>query len=87
EWLHRRIRHELGLGENAGQRYSWGYPACPEHAQHGPVFQILQAQQRLGVGLTEGFQIMPEQSTAALVLHHPQAKYFDARATRELVRA
>ncbi|MDE2572126.1 MAG: methionine synthase [bacterium] len=86
EWLHRRIRRELGLGDGVGQRYSWGYPACPEHAQHAPVFALLQAQERLGVGLTEGFQIMPEQSTAALVLHHPQAKYFDARATRELER-
>ena len=84
EWLHRRIRRELGLGEGAGQRYSWGYPACPDHAQHAPVFRLLQAQERLGVSLTEGFQIVPEQSTAALVLHHPQAKYFDARATREL---
>ncbi|TAM61762.1 methionine synthase [bacterium] len=86
EWLHRRIRRELGLGESVGQRYSWGYPACPEHAQHEPVFALLQARQRLGVDLTAGFQIMPEQSTAALVLHHPQAKYFDARAARELER-
>ena len=84
EWLHRRIRRELGLGEGVGQRYSWGYPACPDHAQHGPVFELLQARERLGVALTEAFQIVPEQSTAALVLHHPQAKYFDARATREL---
>jgi 5-methyltetrahydrofolate--homocysteine methyltransferase len=84
EYVHRRIRAELGLEADRGKRYSWGYGACPELAQHETVFRLLEATQRIGVRLTEGFQIVPEQSTAAIVLHHPKATYFNAAATREL---
>jgi 5-methyltetrahydrofolate--homocysteine methyltransferase len=75
EWLHRRINTELGIPQEQGRRYSWGYPACPELEDHKVVFSILPAPE-IGVSLTEAFQMMPEQSTAAIVLHHPQARYF-----------
>ncbi len=84
EHVHRRIRAELGLPAERGKRYSWGYGACPDVAQHDSVFALLDAQNAIGVSLTEGFQIVPEQSTAAIVMHHPKASYFNAAATREL---
>ena len=84
EYTHRRIRKELGLGEERGKRYSWGYGACPDLAQHDVVFRLLDASERIGVTLTEAFQMVPEQSTAAIVMHHPRATYFNAAAQREL---
>jgi 5-methyltetrahydrofolate--homocysteine methyltransferase len=65
----------LGLSDERGKRYSWGYPAIPDLEQHAQVWQILPAAE-LGIMLTESFQIVPEQSTAAIVVHHPQATYF-----------
>jgi 5-methyltetrahydrofolate--homocysteine methyltransferase len=82
EWSHKRIRTELGLDHERGKRYSWGYGACPDLSQHEIAFRLLEASERIGVALTEGFQIMPEQSTAAIVLHHPRASYFNAAALR-----
>ncbi len=84
EWTHRRIRRELRLEEGRGKRYSWGYGACPDLSQHETVWRLLDAQQRIGVALTSAFQIVPEQSTAAIVAHHPKAAYFNAAATREI---
>ncbi len=84
EYTHRRIRHELGLAEDRGKRYSWGYGACPDLRQHEIAFALLDAEASIGVTLTEAFQIVPEQSTAAIVMHHPRAAYFNAAATREL---
>jgi 5-methyltetrahydrofolate--homocysteine methyltransferase len=84
EYTHRRIRRELGLPPDRGKRYSWGYGACPDLQQHAAVFALLDATAAIGVTLTEGFQIVPEQSTAAIVMHHPRAAYFNAAATREL---
>ncbi|MBJ7609898.1 MAG: methionine synthase [Candidatus Dormibacteraeota bacterium] len=75
EWLHLRIRGELGLDHDRGRRYSWGYPSCPDLADHQTFFSLVPAD-LIGVELTEGFQLVPEQSTAAIVLHHPQARYF-----------
>jgi len=77
EYLHRYIRKELGLPEEQGKRYSWGYPAIPELADHTKVFQLLPAESELGMKLTEAFQLVPEQSTAAIIVHHPQASYFN----------
>jgi 5-methyltetrahydrofolate--homocysteine methyltransferase len=82
---HQRIRAELGLESDRGKRYSWGYGACPDLSQHAIVWQLLDARAAIGVELTEAFQIVPEQSTAAIVIHHPQAAYFNAAAVRELV--
>jgi 5-methyltetrahydrofolate--homocysteine methyltransferase len=75
EFVHHLVRHELQLGDDQGRRYSWGYPACPDLEDHRVVFDILPAAD-IGVSLTEGFQLVPEQSTAAIVMHHPQARYF-----------
>jgi 5-methyltetrahydrofolate--homocysteine methyltransferase len=87
EHTHRRIRAELGLDADRGKRYSWGYGACPDLSQHELVWRLLDARNALGTELTEAFQIIPEQSTAAIVIHHPQASYFNAGAVRELVGA
>ena len=81
EYLHAHIRRELGLAEDRGRRYSWGYPACPDLADHELFFRIVPAE-RIGVRLTEGYQLVPEQSTAAIVLHHPEARYFAVYASR-----
>jgi 5-methyltetrahydrofolate--homocysteine methyltransferase len=75
EWVHARIRDELALEPERGRRYSWGYPSCPDLEDHKTFFSIVPADQ-IGVDLTEGFQLVPEQSTAAIVLHHPEAHYF-----------
>ncbi|HEY9516341.1 MAG TPA: vitamin B12 dependent-methionine synthase activation domain-containing protein, partial [Gemmatimonadaceae bacterium] len=83
EWTHRLVRRELGLGERAGKRYSWGYPACPDVEQHMQVFRLLPASEALGMELTTSFQLMPEQSTAAIVVHHPEAKYYAVRSGGE----
>ncbi|MBV8245966.1 MAG: methionine synthase [Candidatus Eremiobacteraeota bacterium] len=84
EYMHRRIRSELGLAEDSGKRYSWGYGACPDLSQHETVFALLDAPSAIGATLTSAFQIVPEQSTAAIVIHHPKASYFNAAAVREL---
>ena len=85
EWMHRRIRKELGLDGERSKRYSWGYGACPDLSQHELVWRLLDTRVAIGVDLTEAFQIVPEQSTAAIVMHHPQAAYFNAAAVRELI--
>jgi 5-methyltetrahydrofolate--homocysteine methyltransferase len=76
EYVHRRVRSELALPAGRGKRYSWGYPACPDLAQHALVFDLLPARSNPDVDLTEMHELVPEQSTAALVVHHPQAIYF-----------
>jgi 5-methyltetrahydrofolate--homocysteine methyltransferase len=78
EYVNRRVRAELGLEGERGLRYSWGYPACPDLEQHEVLFRILPAEERIGVSLTSAWQLDPEQSTAAIVVHHPAAKYFSA---------
>ena len=87
EYAHRHIRRELGLENGRGKRYSWGYGACPDLGQHDAVFRLLDATAKIGVILTPAFQIVPEQSTAAIVMHHPKASYFNAAATREVAAA
>ena len=79
EYTNRLIRQELGLDEQRGRRYSWGYPAIPDLEDHVKVFQLLPARETIGVDLTEAFQLVPEQSTAAIVVHHQQATYFAVR--------
>jgi len=80
EWMHRKIRHDLGMPGGQGKRYSWGYGACPDLEDHVQLFKILPAEQSLGMQLTSAFQLIPEQSTAAIIIHHPQAKYYAVRA-------
>ena len=82
EYLHQHIRRELGLEEGQGKRYSWGYPAIPDLDDHEKVFDLLPAEKELGMSLTEACQLVPEQSTAAIIIHHPKAKYFGAGVSR-----
>ncbi|HEX2513134.1 MAG TPA: methionine synthase [Chloroflexota bacterium] len=76
EYVHALVREQLRIAPQQGQRYSWGYPACPDLAEQARLFRLLPATEQIGVALTESMQFVPEQSTAALVVHHPQAKYF-----------
>ena len=79
QWMHARIRRELALPDERGKRYSWGYGACPDLDDHAKLFEILPAREQLGMELTSAFQLTPEQSTAAIVVHHPEAKYYVVR--------
>ncbi|MGC9357664.1 MAG: vitamin B12 dependent-methionine synthase activation domain-containing protein, partial [Anaerolineae bacterium] len=76
EFVHRRIRRELDLPDKRSKRYSWGYPPCPDVTQHRLLFKLLPAQTALGMSITPAGQLIPEHSTAALVVHHPEARYF-----------
>jgi 5-methyltetrahydrofolate--homocysteine methyltransferase len=82
EYLHRHIRRELGLLEDQGKRYSWGYPAIPDLDDHRKVFELLPAGSELGMSLTPANQLVPEQSTAAIIVHHPEARYFNVGTSR-----
>ena len=75
EWVHHRIRNELNIDKNRGLRYSWGYPSCPDTMQHYLVWKLIDPTS-CGIGLTSAGQITPEYSTAAVVVHHPDAEYF-----------
>jgi 5-methyltetrahydrofolate--homocysteine methyltransferase len=88
EFWHKRIREELGIAgqdspeltrlfkqEYQGSRYSFGYPACPRLEDQEKLFTLLDPS-RIGVELSEEFQLEPEQSTSAIIVHHPEAKYF-----------
>jgi 5-methyltetrahydrofolate--homocysteine methyltransferase len=81
EWLHSEVRAALGIEPDQGRRYSWGYPACPEQSEHVKVFRLLEAE-RIGLSLSGGYAVEPEQSTAAIVAHHPQAVYFGMKSGR-----
>ncbi len=91
EVLHKRMREELGIaGDDSphirdlfhqkyrGSRYSFGYPACPNLEDQTKIFALLHPEETVGVRLTSGYQLEPEQSTSAIVVHHPVAKYFVA---------
>jgi 5-methyltetrahydrofolate--homocysteine methyltransferase len=91
EYWHARVRSELGYAgqdpekvedffdlKYRGARYSFGYPACPDLEQQEQLFELVKPHQ-IGVKLSEEFQLHPEQSTSAIIVHHPEAKYFAAR--------
>lgn len=88
EYWHEVMRQELGIAAHAptsltgyavqdyqGSRYGFGYPSCPDLRAHLPVFEMLKPE-TIGVSLTENMEMVPEQTTSAIVVHHPQAKYF-----------
>lgn len=81
-YVNRHINRELGIPTSRGKRYSWGYPACPDLEDHGIVFRLLPAEEKLGMSLTPAYQLVPEQSTAAIVIHHPDAKYYSVGISR-----
>ncbi len=98
EYWHWRIRTEWGFASEDGPslgglfkqkyrggRYSWGYPACPDLEDNERVADLLEAD-RIGISVGEetGYQYQPEQSTSALICHHPQAKYFIAKSPRQM---
>ncbi|MBE2270040.1 MAG: methionine synthase [Anaerolinea sp.] len=77
------INRELGIPEKRGKRYSWGYPACPDLSDHQTVLRLLPAAvSELGLTLSPAYQWIPEQSTAAIIVHHPDAKYFSVGVDR-----
>ena len=83
DYLHQHIRRELGIAENQGKRYSWGYPAIPELEDHKKVFELLPAvETELGITLSTAYQLIPEQSTAAIIVHHKDAKYYSVGESR-----
>ncbi len=79
EWLHALLRSDLGIDPDQGRRYSWGYPACPDQSEHEKVWRLLELE-RIGMTLSDGYAVMPEQSTVAIVAHHPQAVYFGMKS-------
>jgi 5-methyltetrahydrofolate--homocysteine methyltransferase len=81
-YMHEHVLRELGLDAKRGKRYSWGYPAIPDLEDHTKVFNLLPAESALGMSLTSAYQLIPEQSTAAIIVHHPDAKYFNVGTSR-----
>jgi 5-methyltetrahydrofolate--homocysteine methyltransferase len=79
EWLHAQVRRKLGIELDQGRRYSWGYPACPDQSEHEKVWRLLDLEE-IGMTLSDGYAVMPEQSTVAIVAHHPQAVYFGMKS-------
>ena len=79
EWLHSEVRRGLEIELDQGRRYSWGYPACPEQSEHEKVWKLLDLEE-IGMTLSGGYAVMPEQSTVAIVAHHPQAVYFGMKS-------
>ena len=93
EYWHKRMRQQLDIAsEDAadindlfkqryqGSRYSFGYPACPNIEDQDKLLELLEAS-RIGVSLSDEFQLEPEQSTSAVICHHPAAKYFNVTVT------
>ncbi|HZH98359.1 MAG TPA: vitamin B12 dependent-methionine synthase activation domain-containing protein, partial [Fimbriimonadaceae bacterium] len=91
EYWHKQMRHELGIASEdppemkllfsakyRGARYSFGYPACPNLEDQAKLFELLRPED-IGIELSEEFMLVPEQSTSAIVVHHPEAKYFNIR--------
>ncbi|MET0731121.1 MAG: vitamin B12 dependent-methionine synthase activation domain-containing protein, partial [Solirubrobacterales bacterium] len=79
EWLHAEVRRELAIEPAQGRRYSWGYPACPDQSEHEKVERLLRMSE-IGIELSGGYALEPEQSTAAIIAHHPQAVYFGMKS-------
>ena len=79
EWLHSDVRRGLEIDPDQGRRYSWGYPACPDQSEHEKVWRLLGLEE-IGMTLSDGYAVMPEQSTVAIIAHHPQAVYFGMKS-------
>ena len=81
-YLHAHIQREMGIPASQGKRYSWGYPAIPDLDDHKKVFELLPVEEALGMTLSAAYQLIPEQSTAAIVVHHIDASYFTVGESR-----
>ena len=75
----REVRSELAIDLDQGRRYSWGYPACPDQSEHEKVWRLL-GLENIGMTLSDGYAVTPEQSTVAIIAHHPQAVYFGMKS-------
>ena len=82
DYWHVQVRRELGIPETQGKRYSPGYPSWPELDDQRAIWKLLDPERAIGVSLTSAQQMVPEQSTSAVVLHHPEAVYFILREDR-----
>jgi 5-methyltetrahydrofolate--homocysteine methyltransferase len=83
DYLHEHIRREMGIAELQGKRYSWGYPAIPDLEDHTKIFELLPAvTTELGMTLSAAYQLIPEQSTVAIIVHHKEAKYYSVGESR-----
>ena len=98
ELWHKKIREELGFaGKDSpeikrlfsqgyqGSRFSFGYPACPNLEDHEKLFELLKPE-RIGVSMTDEFMLNPEQSTDAIIVHHPESRYFTIKEKAESKR-
>jgi 5-methyltetrahydrofolate--homocysteine methyltransferase len=81
EWLHWKVRNWYGIPVTQGRRLSWGYAAIPDQSEHEKVKELLDIS-RIGLDITDGYSPTPEQSTLAMVVHHPQATYYGMRNGR-----
>ena len=79
EWNHAQVRSAYGIDPGQGRRYSWGYPACPEQSEHTKLWKLLDLEE-IGMSLSGGYAVEPEQSTVAIIAHHPQAVYFGMKS-------
>src|SRR6202012_1899831 len=79
EYLHSEVRRGLEIPLDQGRRYSWGYPACPDQSEHEKGWRLL-GLESIGMPLSGGYAVMPEQSTVAIIAHHPQAVYFGMKS-------
>ncbi len=79
EWLHAEVRRGLEIELDQGRRYSWGYPACPDQSEHEKVSRLLGFDE-IGLSLSGGYALEPEQSTVAIIAHHRQAVYFGMKS-------
>lgn len=79
EWSHAEARAAIGIESGQGRRYSWGYPACPDQSEHTKLWRLLELE-RIGMSLSEGYAVEPEQSTVAIIAHHPEAVYFGMKS-------
>jgi 5-methyltetrahydrofolate--homocysteine methyltransferase len=82
DFLHNFVRKEMGIADGQGKRYSWGYPAIPDLEDHRKVFDLLPVEKELGMTLSAAYQLIPEQSTAAIIIHHPEARYYSTGESR-----
>ncbi|MCX5731988.1 MAG: methionine synthase, partial [Deltaproteobacteria bacterium] len=79
DFWHAHVRRELGMAADQGKRYSPGYPSWPELTDQKKLWKLLDPERSIGVSLTSADQMVPEQSTSAIVLHHPEAVYYTVK--------
>ncbi len=79
EYTHALVRRDLGIDAGQGRRYSWGYPACSDQSEHTKLWGLMKLDE-IGMELSGGYAVEPEQSTVAIIAHHPEAVYFGMKS-------